>query len=157
MLRLLTSIHIAHIACYWQFWLVAVYSYIGTGFSEKIMPVLRVLWYNGSLITWTVVAFTTSKFKPPIFFSATANWLCLKHLCTECLVNNVPLLQCNFCGSVCWSDHVIAAEPLSSNGRCLQIHYLATAVVFCGRCLAMGLHATILSDFLPWNFRLICV
>jgi hypothetical protein len=38
-----------------------------TGFTEQIMPILRNLCYNGSLVTWTVVGLTTAKFKPLIF------------------------------------------------------------------------------------------
>jgi hypothetical protein len=31
------------------------------------MPILRILFYNGSLVTWTVVSLTTAEFKPLIF------------------------------------------------------------------------------------------
>jgi hypothetical protein len=31
------------------------------------MPILFSLWYNGSLVTWTVVSLTATKCKPPIF------------------------------------------------------------------------------------------
>jgi hypothetical protein len=31
------------------------------------MPTLRILFYNGSLVTWTVASLTTAKFKPLIF------------------------------------------------------------------------------------------
>jgi hypothetical protein len=34
------------------------------------MPVLRILCYNGSSVTWTVVSLTTAKFKPLIFSMA---------------------------------------------------------------------------------------
>jgi hypothetical protein len=37
---------------------------VSTGFAEQIMPILHILCYNGSLVTWTVVSLTTSKFKP---------------------------------------------------------------------------------------------
>jgi hypothetical protein len=33
------------------------------------------------------------------------------------------------CVPVCWDTHVMATQSLPSNGRCLQSHYLATAVV----------------------------
>jgi hypothetical protein len=42
-------------------------SSVSTGFREQIMPILRILCYNGSLVTYTVVRFTTAKFKPLIF------------------------------------------------------------------------------------------
>jgi hypothetical protein len=34
------------------------------------MPVLLMLHYNGSLVSWTVVSLTTAKFKPLIFSMA---------------------------------------------------------------------------------------
>jgi hypothetical protein len=42
-------------------------SSVSPGFVEQIMPILRILCYNGSLITWTVVSLTAAKFKPLIF------------------------------------------------------------------------------------------
>jgi hypothetical protein len=41
------------------------------------------------------------------------------------------LFSCRFhcCVHVCWDAHVIATQPLSNMDRCLQSHYLATAVV----------------------------
>jgi hypothetical protein len=42
-------------------------SSVSAGFTEQIMPILRILRYNGSLVTWTVVGLTTAKFKPLIF------------------------------------------------------------------------------------------
>jgi hypothetical protein len=38
-------------------------SSVSTGFTEQIMPILRILCYNGSLFTWTVVSLTIAKFK----------------------------------------------------------------------------------------------
>jgi hypothetical protein len=35
------------------------------------MAILRMLCYNGSLVTWTVVSLTTAKFKPLIFYMST--------------------------------------------------------------------------------------
>jgi hypothetical protein len=37
-------------------------SSVSTGFA-KIMPILLILWYNGSLVTWKVVSLNTAKFK----------------------------------------------------------------------------------------------
>jgi hypothetical protein len=54
-------------------------SSVSPGFAKQIMPILRILCYNGSLVTWMVASLTTSKFKPLIFsmsgftFSYTAN------------------------------------------------------------------------------------
>jgi hypothetical protein len=50
-------------------------SSVSIGFTEQIMPILRILCYNGSLVTWTVVGLTTAKFKP-LIFSDTNDLLC---------------------------------------------------------------------------------
>jgi hypothetical protein len=42
-------------------------SSVSTVFAKQIMSILRILCYNGSLVTWTVVSLTTAKFKPLIF------------------------------------------------------------------------------------------
>jgi hypothetical protein len=42
---------------------------VSTGFAEQIMPILRILCYNGSLVTWTVVSLTTAKFKPLYYWT----------------------------------------------------------------------------------------
>jgi hypothetical protein len=64
---------------------------VSTGFAKQIMPFLRTLCYNGSLVTWTVVNLTTDKFKPRIFsmsgfaLSYTANMFILMMLYDFCL------------------------------------------------------------------------
>jgi hypothetical protein len=66
-------------------------SSVRTGFA-KIMSILRILCYNGSLVTWTVVSCTTSKFKPFIFsmfgftLSYTANIFIL--MTSACCLHN---------------------------------------------------------------------
>jgi hypothetical protein len=47
-------------------------SSLSKSFTEQIMPILRILCYNGSLVTWTVLSFTTFKFKPLVFYWTTA-------------------------------------------------------------------------------------
>jgi hypothetical protein len=42
-------------------------SSVNIGFAENIMTILRILCYNGSLVTWTVVSLTTAKLKALIF------------------------------------------------------------------------------------------
>jgi hypothetical protein len=59
--------------------------------------------------------------------------------CSSCPAYNISVrtaqktsfLCCCFhcCVRVCWDAHVIATQPLPSNGHCLQSHYLATAIV----------------------------
>jgi hypothetical protein len=68
MLGLSSSLHFTHIACYWKFFLSHyTKSSVSTGFAEEIMPILHILCYNGSLVTWMVISLTTAKFKPLIF------------------------------------------------------------------------------------------
>jgi hypothetical protein len=42
-------------------------STVSTVLAKQIMSILRILCYNGSFVTWTVVSLTTAKFKPLIF------------------------------------------------------------------------------------------
>jgi hypothetical protein len=42
-------------------------SSVNTVFAKQIIPTLRILCYNGSLVSWTVVSLTTAKFKFRIF------------------------------------------------------------------------------------------
>jgi hypothetical protein len=42
-------------------------SSVSSGFAKQIMSFLIILYYNGSLVTWTVVSLTTAKFEPRIF------------------------------------------------------------------------------------------
>jgi hypothetical protein len=66
-------------------------SSVSIRFTE-IMPILRILCYNGNLVTWMVPSFTTAKFKPPISsmsgftLSYTANMFILVILHDFCLL-----------------------------------------------------------------------
>jgi hypothetical protein len=42
-------------------------SSVSTVFENQIMRISRILFYNSSSVTWTVVSLTTAKFKPLIF------------------------------------------------------------------------------------------
>jgi hypothetical protein len=65
---------------------------ISTGLAEQIMPILRILCYNGSLVTWTVVSLTIAKYNPLIFYisgfalSYTANMFNLMILYDFCFL-----------------------------------------------------------------------
>jgi hypothetical protein len=68
MLDLLSSVHVAHIACYWIFFLLHYIQVpVSPSFAKQIMPILYISCYNDSLVTWMVVYLTTAKFKPLIF------------------------------------------------------------------------------------------
>jgi hypothetical protein len=67
-LGLSSNVRIAHIVCYWKLFLLHYYKFsVSTGFAKQIMPTLRILCYNGSLVTSTVISLTTAKFKCLIF------------------------------------------------------------------------------------------
>jgi hypothetical protein len=75
------------------------------------------------------------------------NFSCLLHLNTDRTENTVSLLLCHFCIRVCLGSHVITIQSLTCNGRWLQCHYLQLLLyshLFRDRCLATGLHTTIL-------------
>jgi hypothetical protein len=80
-----------------------------TGFTKQIMPILRILCYNDSLVTWTVVSLTAEKFKPLIFSTST----------------NMSLL---YPLGMYKKEHSAILRALLSKDRCLQSY-----------CLAMGL------------------
>jgi hypothetical protein len=67
-------------------------SSVSEGFWKQITAILLVLWYNGSLITCTVVSLTTAKFKPLVFsmsgfaLSHTSNMFILMILYDFCLL-----------------------------------------------------------------------
>jgi hypothetical protein len=67
MLGFLSSVHFATIACYWKFFLLHyIQVFCQYGLCRADQTILRVLCFNGSLVTWKVVSLTTAKFKPLI-------------------------------------------------------------------------------------------
>jgi hypothetical protein len=56
----LSSVYFAHIEN--SSFYITRKSSVSTGFTEQIMPNLRILCYNGSLVIWTVLSLTTAKF-----------------------------------------------------------------------------------------------
>jgi hypothetical protein len=67
MLGLSSSTCIAHIACYWKFFLLNYIQVLCLYRLCKANHAYLILCYNSSLVTWTVVSLTTAKFKPLIF------------------------------------------------------------------------------------------
>jgi hypothetical protein len=89
-------------------------SSVSPGFSEQIMPILRVICYNGSLVTWTVVNLTTAKFKTYIFlftpFQSYWHGPRRKHRSSVAV---------QFCGEivafVCWQSRYLTAAVVCSS------------------------------------------
>jgi hypothetical protein len=117
-------------------------SSVSPGFSKQIIPVLRILCYNGSLVTWFVVSLTTAKFKPLILsvygfaLSYTANMCILKILYDFCLlptqfffnsIHTEGWKPCANRGSVCtlknfqWCGETCFVGPAILRGRCLPL------------------------------------
>jgi hypothetical protein len=63
-------------------------SSVSTGFAKQIMSILRILCYNGSLVTWTVVSLTIAKFRPLMYFL--------------CLASSCPTPRTCFCHDSVW-------------------------------------------------------
>jgi hypothetical protein len=96
-----------------KFFLCTIYkTSVSTGFAKQIMPILRILCYNDSLITWMVVSITTAKFKPLILsmsrfaLSYTANMSILV------ILYDLGLLLAQFCYIIVYIRMV---------GSCVQI------------------------------------
>jgi hypothetical protein len=68
-------------------------SSVSTGFAKQIMLILRVLCYNGRLVTWTILSLITAKFKPLMFslsgfaLSYTTNMFILMIMYDFCLLS----------------------------------------------------------------------
>jgi hypothetical protein len=98
-----------------SFW--AMYtSSVSTGFAERMRPILLILRYNGSLVTWTVLSLTTAKFKPLIFsmsgftlsYTVMILWLPLV-ACTILLYNHIHMEGWKSCanrGPMCNLENV---------------------------------------------------
>jgi hypothetical protein len=130
----LSNVRIAHIACYWKFLLFTIYkSSVSTGFAKQIVPILRILCYNGSLVTWTIVSLTTAKFKPLTFsmsgftFSYTANMFILTILYDFCL------LPAQFCYIIVYIRKVESCVQIAP-GMHLGKFPTVRRTLFCRRC-----------------------
>jgi hypothetical protein len=114
---------------------------VSTGFAKQIMPILRILCYNGSLVTWMVVSLTTDKFKPLIFsmsgftLSYTANVFVLMILydfsllpAQFCYIIVIYMEDWNLCanrGPVCTLENFEwCAEPCFASAAILIVRYL---------------------------------
>jgi hypothetical protein len=90
------QVYISHVIKH-SFLCTVYKSSVSTGFAKQIMSILRILCYNGSMVTWTVVTFTTATFKSlyflclvspsPIPRTCSFSWFCMTSVC--CLHNFV--------------------------------------------------------------------
>jgi hypothetical protein len=114
-------------------------SSVGVGFGMQIMSIL---WYNGSLVTWTVVSLTAAKFKPlmqyflwlaspyPILRTYSFSWFCIISACC-CIIllyNRIHTEgSCANRGPLCafenfqWCEGPCFAGALVFRGRCLPL------------------------------------
>jgi hypothetical protein len=130
MLGLSSSARIAHTPC--SSFCTTHKSSVSTGFAEQIMPILRILCYNGSLVTWTVVSLITAKFKLLIFstsgfsLSYTGNMFILIILYDFCLVS------AQFCYIRMYER--LKAVCMSRTGVHLGKVPMVRRTLFCTRC-----------------------
>jgi hypothetical protein len=134
MLGLSLSIHTAHRARYWKFLFHKIYkSFISPVFARQIMPVLFILCYNGSLVTWTVVSLTASKCKPLTFsvfgfsLSYAANMFIIV-LLYNWLVSSLYSTGTDRIGNTASNRSIVAGVSVAAN-TCLSSRY-QTMVVF---------------------------
>jgi hypothetical protein len=105
-------------------------SSVSRGFVKQIAPVLRILLYNSSLVTWTVASLTTARFKPLI---SSLSGFALSH--------TVP--SYNSSARTPWKT------PSSVvNNACLLVRYPAMAALLLLSVYASGMRHNI---FITWN------
>jgi hypothetical protein len=100
-------------------------------FTKQIMPILHILCYDGSLVTWKVTCLTTAKFKPPIFSMSglpyPTVWSC-QYFHLFSLYSNGK----DWVGNIASNGSSIAAcllpcnSPLDDMRECLRCHCLTT-------------------------------
>jgi hypothetical protein len=66
-------------------------SSLSSDFAKQIMPILRILCYNGSLVTRMAVSLTTAKFKPLIFSMSRFTLSYTMNMTSGCLLCNFVL------------------------------------------------------------------
>jgi hypothetical protein len=95
----LCQVHVSHIQRVIEILPFALHtkSWVSTGFAKQIMPSLRILRYNGSLITWMVVSLSTAKFKPLIFSVYGFALFCTAVMCVLMILYDFSLLPAQFC------------------------------------------------------------
>jgi hypothetical protein len=96
-LAFIKCIYIAHKHVIENSSFCAIYEYrssVSPGFAKQIMPILFILCYNGSLVTWMVVSLTTTKFKPLIF---SVSGFALTYVMNIFMLMDPWLLPAKFC------------------------------------------------------------
>jgi hypothetical protein len=140
MLDILSNVHFAHIECYWKFFLLHYTQVsVSTSFTEQIIPILCILCYNSTLVTWTIISLTTASYifyvwLHPVLYSKHVHshdfvWLLLV-ACTILIYNRVHMegwKLCANCGLMCTLENFQwCAEPCFAcgaiiSGRCLLL------------------------------------
>jgi hypothetical protein len=114
MLGLLSSACITHIACYWKFFLVHyIQASVSPGFAKQIMPILFILCYNGSLVTWMIVSLTTAKFKPLVFSTSGFDLSSIMNMFILMILYGFCLLPAQFflCNCIHMEGSMLCANP----------------------------------------------
>jgi hypothetical protein len=138
---LLSSVRIAHIACYWKLFLFIIYkSSVSTGVAKRFVPILRIICYNGSLVTRSVVSLPTAKFKPLIIsmsgftLSYTPNMFILMILYDFCLLPVQFYYIILYIRKLCANRWPVCT--LENFQWCAEPCFLCTEI-FIGRCLPL--------------------
>jgi hypothetical protein len=135
MISLSSSVRIAHTACYLIFFLS---HHIQVLCQYKLckadLPIICILYYNCSLVTWMVISLTTAMFKPLIFsmsgfaLSYTMNMFILM------ILYDFSLLSAQFCYIIIYICRRLKAVCKSWTGVQLGKFPVVWKTLFCRRC-----------------------
>jgi hypothetical protein len=103
-------------------------SSVSPGIAKQIMPIMRIFFYNGILVTWTVVSLTIAKFKPLLF---SMSGFALSYTATMFILT----ILYDFCLSLAQFRYIIVyirkvgsrmQIALDCNGSCPSLYNLGT-------------------------------
>jgi hypothetical protein len=109
-------------------------SSVSTGFRHQFMPLLRILCYNGILITWTVVSLTNAKFKPLIFSMSGFALSYAANMFTVMISYDLCLLPAQFCCTIVYIREAESCVCKSQIGVHLGKFPVVRRTLFCICC-----------------------
>jgi hypothetical protein len=100
-------------------------SSVSTGFTEQIMPILRILCSNGSLVTRTVIGLTTAKFKPLIRTITSQSHVTTDDQSASLSWNKAPIWglrpDFHYCQTIAGLLYRLGADSIEKHVHCLAM------------------------------------
>jgi hypothetical protein len=97
------------------------------------MPILLILCYNGSLVTWTVVSLTAVKLKPFIFYLSGLALPCAANVFFLMILYDLCLLSAQFYYTITYTEGWKPCANRATGVR-LGIFPMVLRTLFCRRC-----------------------